>query len=143
MSRFSPLFDDGTDVLVALGVYDTKDEAKQAGAEHATEDLRFVGLQRHLHEFGFRQRDAMLRQRREQRTAENSYRWCGVVNSWKDGDDYGFITAADGTSWFLSCKDLPPGYTSLPVNTRVTFAGPPNCPPGKPRPRAYSVRIVE
>ncbi len=66
----------------------------------------------------------------------------GVVTRWQPGDTYGFITSADGVSWFVSRDSLHGGTTELPAGTPVAFTGSPKPKPGKGYPEALRVRIA-
>ena len=62
----------------------------------------------------------------------------GTVARWEPGREYGFVTGADGRSWFVSARDTP-RHARLPPGTPVTFTGDPSPPPGKSCPAARAV----
>ena len=64
----------------------------------------------------------------------------GEITRWQPGDTYGFITDADGSSWFVSRDSLPEGVSELPEGTQVQFSGSPRPRPGKGYPEARQVR---
>jgi hypothetical protein len=137
-ARWTPLFDDGSGVPVTSASYDTAAEAEDAGRRLQTEDLVFVQAARHVGGTAFTMLAAELRLAREERLAPAG-RYSGLITRWDDTS--GFATASDGTSWFVSCDDLPAGYDALPLGTTITWAGAPRCAPGKRYPQARSIQI--
>jgi cold shock CspA family protein len=66
----------------------------------------------------------------------------GVITRWEPGDTYGFITSADGDSWFVSRDSLPDGVTELTEGTPVTFSGSAKPRAGKGYPEALRIEVA-
>ncbi|MFI9553739.1 NYN domain-containing protein [Nonomuraea endophytica] len=73
--------------------------------------------------------------------AKDGYHY-GTINNWKGGrGGFGFITANDGTKWYVSAEDLVDcDDLELQVDQSVRFSGRPRPQPGRPYPQARSCR---
>lgn len=141
--RFTPVWDDGSGTPITSGSYDTEQEAADAGREAATTELTFLGVAYRLGHTDLKMHAARLHQRTEQTsTVGDGHRHSGLITRWVPGETSGFVTDHDGRSWFVSRDDLPEGQETLPVGTRITFAGSHHPSPGKKYPRARSVRLA-
>lgn len=139
-TRWTPMFDDGSETPVTSSTYDTKGEAEKAGLELASDELRFVQVVRHIGHTDLIKLAAELQQRTSKLTAlNNQKRHSGLITRWDTTS--GFATDSTGQSWFVSCGDLPDGYDSLAFNTKITWAGSPHPGPGKRYPQARSIQV--
>lgn len=134
------MFDDGSGTPVVATSYDTPEEAADAGRRCETDELRFVQVARHAGPTDLTMLAAELRQRRDDHAAlTDGRRHVGLITRWDTTS--GFATSSEGKSWFVSCYDLPDGYDRLPLNTRISWSGSPNCLPGKKYPQARSIQL--
>lgn len=68
----------------------------------------------------------------------------GIITRWLDRDDYGFITGADGRTYFLAKSRLNPYQLArLAEGVRVTFSGDTEVWPGAQYPHARALRVVD
>jgi hypothetical protein len=69
--------------------------------------------------------------------------WIGEITRCIRGADHGFITSAEGISWFFS-RNYHDGHDpdALAVGMRVIFTGSPHPSEGKRYPRALAIRAL-
>ena len=65
----------------------------------------------------------------------------GHVTIWHHSMSYGYITAADGQTWYANADDVSDG-TALRYGKAVTFMGSAVAPEGRSYPRARDIRVT-
>jgi len=146
--RWTPVFEDEDGTLVSR-TSDTQEEAEAAGRELHTEHVRFTKVIRYMSPFDIARRAEHLGMRAKVSAhSVDQPRWTGFINNWfteglTNGHvlSYGFATAPDGRSWFVSSQELPAGLDTLPRGTVISWSGSGDNSPGEKRPTAWTVRV--
>lgn len=64
----------------------------------------------------------------------------GVMNRWREGEDFGFaVESSTGQPWFVSRSNLLPGTVMIQKGTRVVFYGNPVRAPGRRYPQVQKI----
>lgn len=67
----------------------------------------------------------------------------GTITRWLEREDYGFVTGADGETYFISKNALSIYQLArLAEGVRVAFSGDSEVYPGKAYPRAHALRVL-
>lgn len=145
MRSYAALFVGPDARLISVGPFDQPIDAAEFGTEHGTDVVKFTGMStvQVMSPMVF-ERYALGQQLRTQAAlAPGAERWVGEITRCDPDARYGFITSAEGRSWFFSrISDHGHDPEALMFGQQVTFTGSPSPQPNQKYPTAYSIRSL-